>query len=161
MKNRASSKRSENEMSPQNERLQSFLRGEVDDIEKTLNRVKSPKADGLRAETKRAKESLESAGNGESAYLVLASLRRDIVAMKERAETLATKPGFLERIPPPLWLAIVPLLLVIYIIYLAIVQRVEQPQIISFATQTAAVQQQTMTPGVPETPAPASPTVRP
>ncbi|HEX6269717.1 MAG TPA: hypothetical protein VFZ43_05750 [Anaerolineales bacterium] len=148
-------------MKQPNERLQSFLRKEIDDIEKTLEPLKGAKADSLRDEINLKKEALESQHEGELPFLVLSSLRKDFVELKERAESLATKPSLLSRIPPPVWLAIIPLLLVIYLAYLAIVQRIERPQILRFATQTAEVVQQTMVPSVAETSIPASPTATP
>lgn len=159
MKARSSSKRDQSELKKQNERLRSFLQKEIEDVEKILEPLKGAKADSLRNELNLKRESIESEDDGEFAFFLLASLRKDIVDLKERAASLSTRPTLSERIPPPVWLAIIPLLLVIYIAYLAVVQRIQQPLI--RGTQTTVAEEQTMTASVPETPAPASLTATP
>jgi predicted AAA+ superfamily ATPase len=143
----------------------SFLSGEIDVIEKILvsmkgNPLKSAELKSLEDEKEKKKERLQSVDENE-----LVSLRKEISKMKERAESLASKESWLVRLSQVsvlVWLGIIPLLLVLYTGYVAILQWNSQPVIHIYATETAVAVTQTAQamPTPTETPIP-TPTLVP
>ena len=141
----------------------SFLSDEIDLIEKMLvsikvNRLKRAELNSLELEKEDKKKRLQSADEYE-----LATLRKEIGKIKEKAESLASReswPVRLSRVSVLVWLGFIPLLIALYIGYLAILQWQNQPQIRRLATQTAQAMP-TVTPSTTATPAPLSPTATP
>lgn len=134
----------------------SFLLGEIGIIEKILVSIKadpSKRAElsSLEQEKEGKKNRLQVADEYE-----LASLRKEISKIKERAESLVTKESLLvrlSRVSVLFWLGIIPLLIAIYAGYIAIVQWNSQPQIRDYAiTQTAVAATQTAMSSATETP---------
>src|SRR5688572_2149990 len=142
----------------------SFLLGEVDLIEKMLGSIrvnpsKHAELKSLELEKEDKKRSLQSADEYE-----LAILRKEINKIKERAESLASRESWLvrlSRVSVLVWLGIIPLLIVLYISYLAVLQWNSQPQIRDYATTQTAEAMPTVTPSATETAAPSLPTATP
>ena len=123
--------------------IKSFLLSEIDAVEKILasikgNRFKRTEASALEDEKKDKKKELRSAGEYR-----LASLRKDIRNLKERAETLANREGWFARFgraPALAWLGIIPLIVAIYASFIAIWQWLEKPKIQEYYMETATAQ---------------------
>jgi len=122
---------------------QSFLSAEIELIEKILasikdNRSKRTELRSLELEKEAKKKKLQSADE-----YGLASLRKDIGKLKERAESLAAKESWfarLKRVSIVVWLWIIPLLIAIYTGYIAIWQGVKQPTIQAIQLETSTAQ---------------------
>ena len=135
----------------------SFLLGEIGIIEKMLVSIKAnPSKRAELTSLEREKEDKKNRLQVTDEY-ELASLRKEISKIKERAESLVTQEGWLVRLSKVLvlvLLGIIPLLLAIYVAYIAIVQSNSQPIIHDYATQTAVSATQTAMLSATETPIP-------
>lgn len=135
--------------------IKSFLLKEIDEIETILKPLKGDEAASLKSEIEDKKKSLKSLDDSR-----LASARREIGMLKEKAQSLVSKPGWESIAPAPIWLAVglalIPLLIALYSSILAILQWHYQPQIRFFASQTAEIML-TTPPPTTETPTPTSP----
>lgn len=121
----------------------SFLRGEIERIEKIIdstksNRSKRNEAASLEQEKEDRKKELRSV----DAY-GLAALRKDIRDLKERAEALSDRESWFARLRRAsgfIWLGIIPLVIVIYAIAITIWQWRAKPTIQAFFMETATAQ---------------------
>jgi chromosome segregation ATPase len=121
----------------------SFLSGEIEAIDKILDSIKGnlfkrTEVGSLEKEKKDKKKELRSADEHG-----LASLRRDIRDLKERAEALAYREGWFVRFRREsalVWLGIIPLIVAIYASFITIWQWLEKPKIEVFYMQTATAQ---------------------
>lgn len=140
MRNESSSTNSKAELKEANEKQKSFLIKEIDAVEQALEPLKSTEADVLRAEAAYKKERLEK---NELSYFLLSSSAKEISSLKKKVEDLITNQKWWQRLPATAWFAIIPVLLVLYVIYLGILQWRYLPEIHTFGTETAAAATQT------------------
>ena len=123
--------------------IRSFLRNEIEAVEKILasiksNRFKRNEVSTLETEKEDKKKELRSV----DAY-GLAALRKDIRDLKERAEALANREGWfarLRRASGLVWLAIIPLAVVIYAMFVTFWQWRAKPIIQELYLGTATAQ---------------------
>src|SRR6266498_924349 len=143
------------------ETLKSFLDDEITDIENKLeqirSRLKDAQLDDLQVEKEDKKERLKPLDAKDSELFFL---RKEIGKTKERAMVLATKQNWWDRLkkwlrvqPVTVWLAAIPALIVIYFLYIFMLQVSSQPRIQEVLqtqiVQTVTAQALQMTPPSP------------
>jgi len=128
-------------ITPENtDTLKAFLEDELKHVAARLDQLKVQLKENdfkvLQEELKEKVNKLASLGADDTRLFLL---RREISMLSESAESKATRQSWRTRIPTLAWVAIVSIPILIYIVWISVVQKQSQPQIHSFATQTAAV----------------------
>ena len=133
--------KSNDEAQTPDETLKTFLGDEIQDLEAALKKLKNQlrrlDLGFLEDELDDKKQILESLNEGDSRMFYL---RKEIGNLRERMESLATRPSLLRRIPTAIWVGIITLPLLIYIIWLWAIQSQSQPLIQTLQMKTATAQ---------------------